>query len=361
MRSKGKGVATSSSQPPSKKSKPSKFASASSRDFHPERNISFETQHDLDYFRTLQHFVATNRLHHLGFGFHPFNDKLVRDFYLSLPEYTTKDHKELVFVFKGKRIVLSPSVIESILDLPQSTDEDITSFAEFSLPISISSFMGQAYIDPNALTPKIMSGKLKHVYRVFWLWVRYNILPTTQKSEIPLEGCRLLSAMIEGHSPIPYGTLMYDALIKCALGKPSSKLFFPCLIMRICKFYKVKEADVDHTHPITSTIAPGLILHSLSHCPRDVHVPPPPPTHEAPPILDASSSFPPPPSFDVSRIDPNLYGFLSHSFSSMTAHFDARFDGLTTYVESSLEEMSDRMEELALYRRDGNDDDIGPS
>ena len=64
--------------------------------------------------------------------------------------------------------------------------------------------------------------------------------------------------------------------------------------------------------------------------------------------------------------DPNLYGFLSHSFTTMTAHFDARFDGLSTYVESSLEEMSDRMEELALSRndgfaRDGDDDGIGPS
>ena len=129
MRSKGKGVASSTSQPPSKKSKPSKFALAASRDFHPERNISFETQHDLDYFRTLQNFVVTNRLERLGFGFLPFNEKLVRDFYLNLPDYTSKEHKELVFTFKGKRIVLSPSTIESILDLPQSTDEDIESFA----------------------------------------------------------------------------------------------------------------------------------------------------------------------------------------------------------------------------------------
>jgi hypothetical protein len=219
--------------------------------------------------------------------------------------------------------------------------------------------MGHAYIDSNALSPKVMSGKLKHVYRVFWLWVRYNILPSTQKSEIPLEGCRLLSAMIQGHAPIPYGTIIYDAFIKCALGKSSSKLFFPCLIMKICKFYKVREANEDLTHPITSTIDVGLVQHSSSHCPRDENVVPPS-THEAPSILDASSSFPPPPSFDVSRIDPNLYGYLSHSFTTMTAHFDARFDGLTTYVESSLEEMSDRMEELALYRR-VNDDDIGPS
>jgi hypothetical protein len=309
--------------------------------------------------------VVSNRLDCLGFGFLPFNESLVRDFYLNLPDYTSKEHKELVFVFKGKRIMISPSIIETILDLPQSSDEDIASFAEFSLPISITSFMGHAYIDGNALSPKVMSGKLKHVYRVFWLWVRYNILPSTQKSEIPLEGCRLLSAMIQGHAPIPYGTIIYDAFIKCALGKSSSKLFFPCLIMKICKFYKVREANEDLTHPITSTIDVGLVQHSSSHCPRDDNVVPPSTFHEAPPTFESSSSFLPPPTFDVSRIDPNLYGFLSHSFSSMTAHFDARFDGLSTYVESSLEEMSNRMEELALSRhedfaRDGDDDGVGP-
>ena len=365
MRGKGKGAASSSSPPPTKKSKPSKFASAASRDIHPERNISYDTTHDIECLRSLQAFVISKNLGDLAFGNHPFNEQLVRDFYSGFPEDISRHHKQIDIRLRGKRIVLSPSLIEETLSFPSCSNEEILAYAEFSFSISLGSFMENAYIEGIAPSPKIMSGKLKDIYRTFWLWVRYNVFPSTQKSEIPLEGCRLLSAMIDGYDPIPYGTIILDAMIKCALGKPTSKLFFPCLIMRLCRRCKIRDVDIGNLCPITSTIDEVLVRHSTSHCPpRDVRDPHPPPTshtHEAPPTLDASSSFPPPPSFDVSRIDPNLYGFLSHSFSSMTAHFDARFDGLTTYVESSLEEMSDRMEELALYRRDGDDDDIGPS
>jgi hypothetical protein len=207
-----------------------------------------------------------------------------------------------------------------------------------------------------------MSGKLQNDYRVLWLWVRYNIFPSTQKSDIPLEGCRILSALKDARRvPIPYGTIIYDSLIRSVLGKPTSKLFFPCLIMKICKFYKIREADMDLDHPITSPIDVALVRHSTSHCPKDVHDAPPPPS----PLLDAphpsstfegSSSFPPPPPpYDVSRIDPNLYGYL-HSIS--TSIHDLR-----SYVDTSFEELSNRIEEIALDRHGGHDrdDDVGPS
>jgi hypothetical protein len=362
LRTKGKGVASSSSPPPPKKSKPSKFASAASRDFHPERNISHDTRHDLDHLKSLQNFVAFNMLDSLAFGFAPFNETLVREFYLSFPDFTSKNHKELAFTFKGKRIVLSPSAIEEILGFYPSSDDDIESFANFSLSVTLTSFMAEAYLENQAPTPKIMSGKLKNDYRVFWLWVRYNIFPSTQKSDIPLEGCRILSAMQHHRRiPIPYGTIIYDSLIRSVLGKPSSKLFFPCLIMKICKFYKIREAFMDLNHPITSPIDVALVRHSTSHCPRDVHEAPSSPTLEAPhpsSTFEGSSSVPPPPLYDVSRIDPNLYGYL-HSIS--TSIHDLR-----SYVETSFEELSNRIEEIALdrhgsYDRDDGGDDLGPS
>ena len=357
MRSKGKGVASSSSPPPSKKSKPSKFASAATRDFHPERNISYDTRHDLPYLRSLQSYVAFQQLDSLAFGFGPFNETLAREFYMSFPDFTSKNHKELAFTFKGKRIVLSPAVIEEILGFAPLSNDDIESFASYSLSVTMTSFMDEAYLENQAHTPKIMSGKLQNDYRVLWLWVRYNIFPSTQKSDIPLEGCRILSAIKDHRVPIPYAHIIYDSLIRSVLGKPSSRLFFPCLIMKICRFYKIREADIDLDHPITSPIDVALVRHSTSHCPRDAHEAPPPlsPSLEAPhpsSTFEGSSSVPPP--YDVSRIDPNLYGYL-HSIS--TSIHDLR-----SYVETSFEELSNRMEEIALdrhgdYDRDDDGDD----
>ena len=396
----------SSSTPPSKKSR-DVASPASHKVILPER--------DLDMFDTttpslmaLCQFVQANSLLTLATTSCRYHEPTVRTFYANFPEIEdpTRPPTSVRVSVHGKIVKLAQDVIESHLNLPHVSEHDTAAYFRTLGEETWRSLTTATYLEPYVpRTKAIHCGKFKEPYGVFWQFVRQNILPTSQHSEVPQASCGLLVRMLRGDQNIPYGALIYKSIIASASGGASSKLVFPCLISRLCGNARVPHMNDDGWRSGHATLNATNVAKSGTQrdfAARDHHHPPPPP-----PPPPSSSSFPasdptpPPPSyplppsyppspFDFSGYDPQMVGLFQHFHDQSTYQMDMgftqihnRLDLMNTQIENFNERfdastaqythMCDMFEQMSVWHQQGgaggsgrqhgggNDDQSGPS
>lgn len=117
---------------------------------------------------------------------------MVREFYDSFPLGGIANHiKEVKIKVRGKRVTLNHELIESVLELPHMFDEDENNYFEtIGVMPSTSSLHDTTYTNPRSLSAQstscIEGSHMKEEYRALWLFVRYNLVPTSMKAEVPM-------------------------------------------------------------------------------------------------------------------------------------------------------------------------------
>jgi hypothetical protein len=194
----------------------------------------------------LRQFITSNSLVELATSNETFNEGIVRDFYEAFPGGITNITNEVSLRVRGKRVVLNREVIDTIRDLPHVTGEEEDFYFAAIGAMSYSSLYAITYSDPSVLpsqnTTSLMCGHMTDEYRAFWLFARNNLLPTTNKSEVPVESCKLLVQMRRGERAIPYSRLILSVILGSAVR---GRLFFPCLITQICENARVPSKKSD--------------------------------------------------------------------------------------------------------------------
>jgi hypothetical protein len=190
--------------------------------------------------------------------------------------------------------------------------------------------------------------------------VRYNLIPTSQKAEVPIESCKLLIEMRRRERVIPYARIILSAIIGSAGRR---LLFFPCVITRICRQLRVREMDADLMNDDIGVLDERIFARSVTQV-RRTQAPPPPPQPEPQPsvplggdIPDFSHSYP----FDPSLVDPHTHAMVQY-YHGLTM---GRLDTMEARFEGRLDTMEDLIRQVAamMPRGDhgGADDDVGPS
>jgi hypothetical protein len=247
-RPKRTGEATSSSTPPpTKKGKESQ--SALIRDIFPERNLDLTPSANITRspaLDALRECVISQSLRNLACNNDGYNETLVREFYHKFPGGVENHVREVKIKVRGKIIVLNRELIEEVLELPHVSDADDDSYFHFISRIPITSLYDTTYSDPAVVatqgTSCIKGSLMTEEYRALWLFVRYNLIPTSQKAEVPIESCKLLTLMRSREIPIPYARLILSAIIGSAGRR---LLFLPCVITRICRHLRIREDSPD--------------------------------------------------------------------------------------------------------------------
>lgn len=306
------GEGSSSSTPPPKKAKEN--ADAFTRDILAERNLAMappENYPPSPALAILRECVRSQGIQDLACSNDEYNQTVVKEFYDSFPGGVGAHTKEVELKLRGKKIKLNRALIETILNLPHVSDTDEESFFATIGAMPTSALHAITYINPQALiaqnTSSLQGGRMSEEYRAFWLFLRYNLIPTSQKSEVPIESCKLLIQMRREERPIPYARYIFSAILGSAVR---GRLFFPCLVTKICRHARVVEKRSD---PIISEIAvldERIFAKSITQV-RRTQAPPPPPQPsftqgEAAP--SSSHSIP----FDPSLVDPNIHAMIQH-------------------------------------------------
>ena len=208
---------------------------------------------------------------------------------------------------------------------------------------------------PPARTKAIQCGRFKEPYGVFWQFVRHNIIPTSQHSEVPQASCKLLVRMVEDDQNIPFGALIYRSILASASGGDSSKLTFPCLISSLCSRARVPHMDQGPWktgHGTLNAVNVGKSGTQRGVAFRDHPIPPPPPPSSSPPHGDPIPP-PPPPStphlpFDISQCDPQLVGLFQHFQTQTQNYMISEFNQLNErldWMDDRFEHMNERFDE----------------
>jgi hypothetical protein len=205
-------------------------------------------------------------------------------------------------------------------------------------------------------------------YRALWLFVRYNLIPTSQKAEVPIESCKLLIEMRRGARVIPYARIILSAIIGSAGRR---LLFFPCVITRICRQLRIREMDTDLMMGDIGVLDERIFARSVTQVRRTQAPPPPPPPQPEPqPYVPAGGDAPDfshPLPFDPSLVDPHTHAMVQYyhglamgRYDTMEARFDARFDTMETLIRQ-VAAMMPPGSAGGAEQRDDDDDDVGPS
>lgn len=337
-RTKRTGEGSSSPAPPTKKAK--EKVDASSRGIHAERNLAMVNPENnaSAALVTLRQFVVSNYLVELATSNERYNEAVVRDFYESFPGGITLNTKEVTLKVRGKKVVLNREVIDTILNLPRVSDEEEEAYFEAISSMPPSSLNGITYSDPSVYTSQnttsLMCGNMTEEYRAFWLFVRNNLLPTTQKSEVPMESCKLLIQMRRGERAIPYPRLILSSILGSALR---GTLFFPCLITRICENARVPVKKSDPIFNAFGVLDERSFAKSATQVGRSRGASQPSVAHGA--AAPTSSPFVP---FDPRMVDPNTHAMIQH------------YHGLTMDRLDSMEALVRQISEM--MPRGGNDE-----
>lgn len=272
-------AASSSTLPPPKKTKDT--PSAHTRDIFPERNLAMsppENTPPSPALMILRECVISQSLRQLACTNDEYNETLVREFYGNFPGGVVSHSREVRIRVRGKMIILSRELIEEILELPHVPDDVEDSYFAHIGSIPTSALHETTYSDPRALLAQnsscLKGSCMTEEYRALWLFVRYNLLPTSQKAEVPMESCKLLIQMRSGAIPIPYARYILSAIIGSAGRR---LLFFPCLITRICRHLRVREADSDLLIGVIGYLDERIFARSIVQVRRTQGAPPPQP------------------------------------------------------------------------------------
>ncbi|XP_061994398.1 uncharacterized protein LOC133712306 [Rosa rugosa] len=218
------------------------------RKIHSERNVDLVRATSYPPLVTLRAYISSRGLTNLASKNDAFDESCVRDFYRGFPP-AKPTIKEVVVKIRKKQITLSPAFIQDFLDLPHISEDEIEKFEdkynELTLPYLAEHVLESKDAYKSRVGQKVHQGDFPQPYRTFWQFVRRNISPHTQKSEIPTVGGNILVLMVANEIPIPFALIIYEAIISCAYGSSRSQLVFPCLISRICKTKKVPQMSRD--------------------------------------------------------------------------------------------------------------------
>lgn len=323
---------------------PRKRSKVGPPEIHAERNVVLKNpvrfKEDL---RALRAFIDTHSLTDIATQSISYNEGVVREFYESFPEDVSSTTKEVNLKVGGKRIKLSPSIIGKFLGLAPISNEDEAHYFETIRGITNEDLVSETYDPSTPFNKRIQSGSVKAIYRTFWLFIRHDLFPNSQHSEIPFEGCRHLVVMVRNNMPIPFASLIYHSILGYVTKKKGGgELFFPCLITRMCA--KAKVAMVGPNTDAHGALDESSIERSdtQKRITNRGGAPPPPSSsssqggsssHTTPP----TSSYPPPTPFDPSLCDPNLLAMFHHfNDQNMTrfGHIDARFGDMDSRFDS---------------------------
>lgn len=344
-RAKRTGDASSSTPPPTKKTKENQ--SALTREIFPERNFDLTPAANIrrsPALDLLRECIVSQSLRNLACCNEEYNETLVREFYHRFPGGVENHVREVKFKVRGKTITLDRELIEAVLELPHVSDADEVSYFAAIGPISTSALHDTTYTDPRAVVTQgsscIKGSLMTEAYRALWLFVRYNLIPTSQKAEVPIESCKLLVQMRTGERPIPYARLILSAIIGSA-GR--TFLFFPCVITRICRHLGVREDTRDLFIRDIGILDERIFARSVTQVRRTQPPPPPQPQPDPQPhpsvpfggdAPGSSQSLP----FDPSLVDPHTHAMIQYYHGLTMGRFDA--------MESRLGGRLDTMEEL---------------
>ena len=376
----GRNTDTSSTPPP-KRSRASASSSTSAlKTIIAERDVDMnDTSHPV--LVDLCEFIRAQYLTDLATKLCRYHEPTVRAFYDNFPEVesVTRPPLEVPIKVHGKVVYLSQEIIESHLNLPQVSEYYTTSYFSSLQDYTWQSLTATTYLEPpTTKTKAIYCGKFKEPYGVFWQFVRNNIIPTAQHSEVPQASCKLLVRMVADDLHIPFGALIYRSILGSASGGASSKLTFPCLISSLCTSARVPHMDKGPWKAGFGTL--NAVNVGKSGTQRDIAVgdhpippPPPPPSSSSFPTSDptpSSTSYPPPPTFDLSGCDPQMVGLFQHFHTQTTHHMDMGFHQIHNRLDlmdtqfghinerfdattAQYTHMCDMFEQLSFWQRSG--------
>ena len=177
--------------------------------------------------------------------------------------------------------------------------------------------------------------------------MRYNLIPTSQKAEVPIESCKLLMQMRLAERPIPFARLLLSAIIG-SVGRRI--LFLPCLITRICRHLRVREDGSDLYVRDIGLLDERIFARSVTQVRRTQPPPPPPPQSQPDPqpypsvpfggdIPGSSQSLP----FDPSLVDPHTHAMMQY-YHGLTM---GRVDSMESQLGGRLDSMEALIRQIA--------------
>ncbi|XP_020410724.1 uncharacterized protein LOC109946659 [Prunus persica] len=147
-----------------------------------------------------------------------------------------RDNQTVPIKVRGKNVDLSPSIISDVLNLPGEDTGEWNRYLgrDFNLQDAAERLF---YADPTAFASQtkktvLTQGKLTPYFAILWSFVRHNIYPSGQRSEIPIIGVKILKILHEGTFPLPVGDIIFERLKDCARKKHI--IYYPCLVSMIC-------------------------------------------------------------------------------------------------------------------------------
>ena len=99
-------------------------------------------------------------------------------------------------------------MIGKFLGLAPISVEDEAHYFETIRGLTNDDLASETYDPFVRFNKRIQSGLVKEIYRTFWLFIRHDLFPNSQHSEIPFEGCRHMVVMMRNNIPIPFASLI---------------------------------------------------------------------------------------------------------------------------------------------------------
>ncbi|XP_021833791.1 uncharacterized protein LOC110773577 [Prunus avium] len=295
-----------------------------------ERNLDLNPSIQTAGLIQVQHLPRDRNLLPLARIYKKYNESIVREFYAAFPREEFRDNQAVPIKVRAKNVDLSPSIISDILHLPEGDTDAWNQYVnrDFDLQNAAERLF---YANPAAFASQtkknvLIQGKLTPYFAILWSFVRHNIYPSGQQSEIPTVGVKILKVLHEGTFSLPIVDIIFERLKACARKK--SIIYYPCLVSMICLRSGDRARSIDIIAEPMGPISDTSVSKSISQrrnapapAPVPPHVPPPPPHRPA-----SSQPFPPAPSVDTSAWDPCLqamWGFQMLQYQHMSTSIDA--------------------------------------
>lgn len=309
-----------------------------------ERNLDLSPSIQTAGLIQVRHLIRDRNLLPLAHIYAKYNESIVREFYAAFPREELRRNAEVPLKVRGKNIVLSTSIISEVLQI--SDRENTVNWRQF---LGEDFDMQRAaetlfYADPAAFASQtkktvLIQGKLTPYFAILWSFVRHNIYPSGQRSEIPSVGVKLLQILHEGTFILPVVDIIFERLKACARKK--SIIYYPCLVSMICDRSGVRarptDIYVEPMGPISDTsVSKSISQRRHAHAPAPAPAPVPPHMPPPPPHGPASfQPFPPAPTVDTSAWEPSLQAIwdLQMLQYQQMQHMSTSIDAIWTHLQ----------------------------
>ncbi|KAL6273410.1 hypothetical protein ACE6H2_008887 [Prunus campanulata] len=335
-----------------------------------ERNLDLSPSIQTAALMHVQHLLRDRHLLPLARLYGKYNESVVREFYAAFPKGEFEANENVPIKVRGKNFELSPSIISEVLHIPEhdTSDWKHSLLGHFEMQSAAETIF---YADPAAFASQakktvLIQGKLTPYFAILWSFVRHNIYPSGQRSEIPTMGGRILQALHEGYFSLPICDIIFERLKACARKK--NIIYYPCLVSMLCERSGVRarptDISVEPMGPISDTsVSKSISQRRHAHAPAPVqpHMPPPPPHRPA-----SSQPFPPAPSVDTSAWEPSLqaiwdlqmlqYQQMRQQHQQMQ-HMSTSIDAIWTHLQMPGQPGTAAHNDVVDGDDDGDDDD----